>query len=394
MFIRNTLLSSAFIMLVALPAQAQISADELWKSWEALGADMGYTLTSGNLSKSGNRLVAKDVTLVTKADDVATTSKIAEVVLEEAGGAVNITTSDTWTMEATAKIDDQVQPPSLTTINQSGYLLTVAGSIEAPNYAFKADSISFAQTMEMKDEKGTGRIHTSGTFTTPTGTMSHGKGTETMPISYSFAADALKLSMKGESEGQSSGSGNVMIDIAKLSSEFSAQVPVKVSETDELIELYSAGLRGKGNSSTGEINYTISVKSPDMPFDGEGGFASTSSAFELVDAKATLDLTLNGIRVGKLPGVSSLSFNALGNLLPTAKSDEDLLKSGSLTITLTENEAFFKVLEETGLIPADQMAMLPMMMMMFAKPGPQPNSLVTTLELTEQGEFLVNGQSM
>ncbi|WP_158617220.1 DUF2125 domain-containing protein [Falsigemmobacter faecalis] len=392
---RQSVFTGAFVLLSA-PAFAQISADELWKNWQAVSADMGYELAAGDLVRSGDRLVAKDVTFNMSADDVKIINRVPEMVLRETGGAVEVTTSPDWLSETTVKVEDETQTIT-TTLSQTGYLMTVTGTAAEPAYQIKADSLSFAQKMPITEggAKTPGSVNTSGTLSGLAGDFTLTGSGEAQQMRYNFIAADMKMVLKAD--GGADQRSSFTLDVKDIASDFQGSLPPKAAAETDLTALLKSGLNGVSNNKSGAVEFTVDVTSPDLPFKGEGRFSSTSSSFGMTDSEIKLDLDLNGIQAGPAgdkPSASDLLLRGLALLNPNATDDDEAFKSGTLTVTINDSQALLDNLSATGLIPADQMMGVQMMLAMFSKAGEKPGSLTSTLEITEAGDFLVNGQSM
>lgn len=394
--LRQSVFTGAFVLLAA-PAFAQVSADELWKNWQAVSKDMGYELAAGDLTRSGDRLVAKDVTFNMVTEEMKVINRVPEMVLRETGGAVEVTASPEWLSESTVTVDGETQSIA-TTLSQTGYLMTVTGTAAEPVYKFKADSMSFAQKIPLPAEnaKAQGSVNTSGTLTALDGGFTLTGSGDAQQMTYSFNAADLKIVLKagGESADQRS---SFTLDMKELTSDFQGNLPPKAAAESDLTSLLKTGLTGISNHKSGPVEFSVDVASPDMPFKGEGRFSSTASSFGLSGSEIKLDLDLKGIQAGPAgdkPSASDLILRGLAMLNPSATDDSEVFKSGTLTVTINESQALLDNLSATGLIPADQMMGVQMMLAMFTKAGDTPGSITSTVEVTETGDFLVNGQSM
>lgn len=394
--LRSSLLAGA-AALFALPASAQISADALWKSWEALSKDSGYELTHSGMKQDGNRLTLRDVRLSASAEGLNVVNHIDEVVLQETAGRVEVTMSPEWRSEMNTP--DGSDTPSVTTyFQQSGYLVTVSGSLEAPQYDFKADHLSFAQKMPVADgddAKANGEVNTNGTLTSLTGQFNLGAGAAAQ-LAYDLAVKELKVAVKSTMP-ESRIFSSFTLSAADLKSDFKGAVPAAATAGTDLNSLMKAGFQGLSESLSGPVRWSVDVTAPDSPFKGEGGFSSTRTKFAASTDNMTLELDLNGVEAGA-PGATPSNSNVLLSgtavLDPAATSDDEIMKAGKIAVTITESQALLDRLSAAGLIPADQMMGLQMMLAMFSVPGDTPGSISASAEMTEDGNILVNGTPM
>ena len=74
--------------------------------------------------------------------------------------------------------------------------------------------------------------------------------------------------------------------------------------------------------------------------------------------------------------------NSMGMPMPT----------GVVNVMLTGGNTLMDTLVGMGLLPEDQAMGARMMMGLFARPGEGPDTLVSTIEMKEDGSILANGQ--
>jgi hypothetical protein len=97
------------------------------------------------------------------------------------------------------------------------------------------------------------------------------------------------------------------------------------------------------------------------------------------------DMTLNELRVSvggaTLTGTGSAEFTPGPIPMPV----------GAVDLQLNGGNALLDRLQETGLVPIEQIAMVRGMLGAFARPGPTPDTLESTIEFTEGGSITANG---
>jgi len=98
------------------------------------------------------------------------------------------------------------------------------------------------------------------------------------------------------------------------------------------------------------------------------------------------DLTLNELRVAiggaELTGTGDLDF-APDQIVP--------MPVGSVDLQLSGGNALLDTLQQTGLIPIEQLAMARGMLGAFTRPGAAPDTMETNIEFTEGGGITANG---
>ena len=68
------------------------------------------------------------------------------------------------------------------------------------------------------------------------------------------------------------------------------------------------------------------------------------------------------------------------------------MPSGVMNMMLTGGNGLLDTLVGMGLVPEEQAMGARMMMGLFAQPGDGPDTLVSTIEMKEDGSVLANGQ--
>jgi len=125
----------------------------------------------------------------------------------------------------------------------------------------------------------------------------------------------------------------------------------------------------------GQVVMSEDVFAPDFAeqMDGPPGQINSLNINRLLLNLAGAELTGNG----------SFSFNNEGEMPKP---------SGSVNLMLSGANALLDTLVGMGLLPEDQAMGARMMMSMFAVPGDSPDTLVSTIEVNEDGSILANGQ--
>jgi len=117
-------------------------------------------------------------------------------------------------------------------------------------------------------------------------------------------------------------------------------------------------------------------------------FTAPDFAENLTGAPGTLEtLTLNKLLVSlagaELTGDGDFTFNNDG-FIP--------MPFGTANVSLSGGNALLDTLVAMGLIPEDQAVGARLMLGLFARPGDGPDTLVSTIEMKEDGSILANGQ--
>ena len=79
-------------ILCATTAQADVTAEQVWKDWVDYATQMGQTISAESSDKQGDTLVVTNVKMASEMPEVSSEGTIAEVRLKEMGdGTFEIT---------------------------------------------------------------------------------------------------------------------------------------------------------------------------------------------------------------------------------------------------------------------------------------------------------------
>ena len=140
------------LILMTSGAQAQVTAEEVWKSWQDMSTSAGQTITTTSEARDGDTLVIEGLAMsMNTPDGVAAQSTMGTVRFRETGsGTVEVTLPETYPLTMTIPPADAGDPEGPTnlkmTINQPGILITAGGSATETSYDFVAPTIGIAVT--------------------------------------------------------------------------------------------------------------------------------------------------------------------------------------------------------------------------------------------------------
>lgn len=134
---------TALALIMANAAAAQITPDEVWQSWQALGAGQGQKIAAEATSHEGTSLVATGVT-ITMEDDASSVEAVIDRVefADQGDGTVAVTMSDSYPLTVSFTEDTEATEPKPVTLNltvsQPGMKVVASGTAAAPVYDFDA----------------------------------------------------------------------------------------------------------------------------------------------------------------------------------------------------------------------------------------------------------------
>ena len=124
--------SAAFLVLAA-PASAELSAEDVWSDWQAYVAGFGYRIT-GESRQNGAELSISEVEVtggIAGAGDGATMQISSLLFTENADGTVTIAFPEVMPIEVTTTGIDGLQTKTSMTYQQDGLIMSASGTATA-----------------------------------------------------------------------------------------------------------------------------------------------------------------------------------------------------------------------------------------------------------------------
>ena len=172
MYCKMTTSAMAMAVLVAGPAMADVTPDQVWQSWVDYYEASGLKVTEGAREVSGNNLTVKDVTFAFSNKEATVNFVLPSVALEDAGsGTVKVVMSDT--MSGTASIVDPDAGDTIEMVfsgEQKGNQMLVSGTPEEQKYdvSLPESKISLdkvkSSDVELNNVGSVNFIDTTGTY--------------------------------------------------------------------------------------------------------------------------------------------------------------------------------------------------------------------------------------
>ncbi len=145
---------AALSAFLAAPAFADVTADQVWQSWKALGSTYGQSYTAGSEVRSGDTLTITDLTIDMPSATQQVKGTIPQVAFREIGGGrVEITMSDAYQLNMTGK--DPLDKPTASTVavTQDALVITASGDPAAISYDIAANTVALKVLEIMVDGK-------------------------------------------------------------------------------------------------------------------------------------------------------------------------------------------------------------------------------------------------
>jgi hypothetical protein len=144
-----SLAGSTAIALIMLTcgANAQVTPEDVWKSWQDMSTSMGQTMTATSEARDGDTLVVEGVASSIKTPDgLAADVAMGTIKFRDTGaGTVEVTMPDSYPMTMTLPPTDPADPKGASTlkilVSQPGIKLTAGGSPTETSYDFVAPTM-------------------------------------------------------------------------------------------------------------------------------------------------------------------------------------------------------------------------------------------------------------
>ncbi|MDP3339430.1 DUF2125 domain-containing protein [Frigidibacter sp.] len=342
-------------LLCSTAAQADVTAAEVWQSWQDYYADMGYTVTAGSEDASGGTLTLRDVTATTTTPEASGSVTIAEVVMVERGGAVEITMSPEVPFDMTTVVEGETTEMSML-FSQPEMVMTVSGTPEEMKYDFTAPSLSMTIT-EMVVNGAPVEMTMDLTASDVTGTSVMATAGDTI-ATQQFASPEMTFTVSAvdpEAGGTFSMDGS-MTDLAGTGS---MTLPEGVDMNDMAAAL-AAGLTIDGSFSYGAGAYSMDVvdatDTMNIEAAGMGGsfdVAMNAEALRYGAEGTGATMALTGSQI-PFPVNIALAESAFSLLMPVSQSDTPApFAFETRLVDLTVNDEVWAMFDPMAQLPRD-----------------------------------------
>jgi hypothetical protein len=140
MSVKQSLIASTALVVFAVPASAAITPAEAWTSMQTYYANAGFTVTAQR-EDDGDDLILRDMVITSARETGDVTFNIPELSLERDGDGVDLTMSDTMTVNIPTIAPDGSSAETLVTLTQKGLAADITGEADDMNIDFKSSEI-------------------------------------------------------------------------------------------------------------------------------------------------------------------------------------------------------------------------------------------------------------
>jgi hypothetical protein len=343
----------------ALPALADLTAEEVWADWQSLAAEAGQTLTAGTQEQDGDVLRLGEVSVVAGFDEVTLTGTIPEVTLTERGdGSVDIAIAPEFPMQIEADLPDQSDFSADVRVGQTGFVTTAAGSPGNIDYTYSAEQMTLAMAQDIEGPDPV-RIDLAVALQAMAGTTSE-TGAGPRSLDSTFSAGALIGTIAIRPEGDTGEVVDMTFTLESLVSESSGTLAL-MAPMANVGELIAEGHTTSGFFSHGQATYAVSVLGDDGSMQMNGGV--TSGRFDMAMGPEGLDygggstgitLSFAGSMV-PVPLVNVAIDETFGRFVIPLIVTEDPQRYGMVLkiLGLTIDDMIWSMFDPTTILPRD-----------------------------------------
>ena len=350
---------SAAASLAAGSASADLTAADVWASWQETSAAMGQTLSVGSEEASGGVLTLRDVSITMDAEGGGMNGTIAEVVMTERGdGTVAIGMSPEVPLDFTTLGSDGEMAEFSVLVDQSALDLVASGAPGAISYAYSAPTMTVTLTEATADgepvdlDAALALAGLDGSYRVTEG--------DTTAIDSALRAASITLAVKGSDPEGTGDTFDMTMAMSDLVSESTGTMSTLMSMTN-LSEMIAAGLSTSGTTTHGPATVTLNGTSDGTAFGVSGAYQS--GVYDVAIGEAGIDyaytgrdftLTASGDQI-PLPDVS-LRADEIGShlVMPVGTSDEPQDLGLALRLVgISISDQIWSMFDPAAILPRD-----------------------------------------
>jgi hypothetical protein len=317
------------LCLSGFAAFADVTPEEVWENWKSTTSQSGTEMTATSEARDGDTLVISGLSMTSMADpEVTTGGMIDEIQLKDMGdGTVEITMSDSYSVEITTPAVEGIAPAVAQTVTMSisapGAVTIASGSPDAVTYDFTVPSMeaSVVSSDEAADpvDMNISAVNVTGSYLV--------EGTDTKSIAGTFAAESMALAIKGNDSG---GGTDVEMTaaIGAIQSTFDATI-LEPALMEDMAAAMAAGFGLNFDTTYGATSFTLNVTENGSLVAISGGldegkikFGMDNTNFVYETGSKGLNVTVSGTDI-PFPEVKlSLGEGGVGITMPTGPTEE------------------------------------------------------------------------
>ncbi len=327
-FLRATTLTSVFA-LMAGPALAQVSADDVWNDWQEIFANYGMELATDGVSSSGGVVSVSNVALGFEMPDATFNIDLGDITFAETGsGTVRISMPEEAPVQMNVTAENDETATITMVVRQPDAELIVSGEPDAMRYDYSYPTLSvteFAVDAEDMPEDFPAAI--TFTATNMTGFMAM-KDNDLRAYDATNNIESLIADVSVDvPENEGGGAFDMSFNIADLQQTYTGAMG-RVDMAMSAAEMINGGLSQNGSSTHSTASYSINVDSPD------GAFAMDAAA-----ASGALNVSMGEGGVSYTTAANDVTLAVSGDMIPLPSVNLSMNESGgTFTMPLVPSE--------------------------------------------------------
>ena len=354
--------STATLALVTASAGlADVTPEQVWANWQDTITATGQSVSTTDVSRSGNRLVVSGLTLDQKSNNGSVALSIDEIDFTDAGdGTVTVTFSDSIpmlikTLSPAGAL--QAKPSDLKLIlTQPDLKLIASGTPEAISYAITGPSLSLAlQALNGVDSAGVNLTMTATLTNMMANYLVEGSGAA-KKIASSFTADTMEVVISSKDDEKQSS-----VDMTAQIEALSGQSNGTLVDMADMAKAMSAGFAMNSTFDYGAAKFDATATSQGKPSHVSGSSVAGGVTVAMDKTHLRYHLQGSGTAISfsspdlPVPQVD-VTYDELAFTLdmPTGKSDtpSDFAFLTKL-VGFNVSESVWAMFDPTGALPHD-----------------------------------------
>ncbi len=344
-------------------ALADMTPEEVWKSWQEMTTAYGQTVTVGSEAREGDTLMLKDVKLAADQDGTKVDITLGEMAFKDQGdGSVAISMSPEIPMTIETKEGDKPTTVNIG-ISQQDMKIVASGTTDDLRYDYTAPSLKMSVTdvngvdaaainlnvmLALNNMVGS-TIVKGGTDKVSTGTMS--SDSMEFDVSFKEPEKSNDFAMKGKMTG--------------LAGNSTTNMPADLNMAD-MAKALNAGFSADGGFTYGATDYTFSMTEEGMSTNGAGKAASGKINFSMNKEHLGYTVGSDGVEVSfsgpqiPFPEVKvNYDTSTFDFLMPVSKSDAPKdFKFVTTLVGLTISDDVWGMFDPAKVLPRDPMTLV------------------------------------
>lgn len=321
--------TTALALILASGAQAQVTPEEVWQSWQALATGAGQELIVGSAERNGDTLEVKGVVLNMNDEQGGSFSANLDVLnfTDRGDGTVEVTMADSYPITFAFPADEEDGPASMAlTVSQPGISLIAGGSTTDTTYDYTTPSVTI-RLDELKTKDGTASDMTGDIVLTEVGgNYQISDQGEATGLQSSFTAESAAVTFAGKNP-ETSSDAKVAFTMADLAGSSNGTL-LGAEMMANMAAALNAGFTVDSSFTYGAMTFTADVTEASGVTNVSGSATGGGVTVAMDKARLNYGTSLNGgafkISGSEIPFPEvalNFSESAFNVLMPASKSD-------------------------------------------------------------------------